>query len=117
MYDLLEISSSSELCVQLYFWAWGEFLKLILVFNFIVEICKKGSLHSAIEIITFRQLKLSQTEMANNTGYPVALLFIRTFAGVFLFVCPYTYESGYIIPSTVMLMVILFKFIFKNEHR
>ena len=115
--DMLEISSSSELCVQLYFLGMGKFLKLLLFFYFIVEIYKKGSLDSASEIITFRQLKLSQTEMANNTGYPVALLFIRTFAGVFLFVCPYTYESGYIMPSTIMLMVILFKFIFKNEHR
>jgi hypothetical protein len=65
----------------------GEFLKLILVFNFIVEIYKKRSLDTASEIVTFRQLKLSQTEMANNTGYPVALLFGRTFAeDFFLFV-------------------------------
>jgi len=82
----------------------GGILKLILVFNFIVEIYKKGSLDSASEVITFRQLKLPQTEMANNTGY-------FCWGGFLLFSC--TYECGYIMTSKIMLMVILFKFIFK----
>jgi hypothetical protein len=76
--------------------------------------CKKGSLDSASEIITFRKRRLSQTETTNNTGYTIALLFVRTFVGdhFILYFGSCMHEGGYVVTSKIMLMVILFKIYF-----